>query len=139
MKTLIFLDVPKDASRIIEFVNKSLGAEAMDYHTTFGAKCCEQMVEQIITGFLRDKEGIWCVRKGNFPEEGSYFFGRIMAEVDCLLKVGHDLSSGNLYLQVIKARLTSLQSGDRFIIPREAGIGSLFKPYNFAGPMYAAG
>lgn len=135
MKTLIFIKSNESSSlRVIPHVAKALGVTPVHYFEAFDVKCGEQMVEQVITGVLKDKEGVWYLHDETFPEEGTYFFNRIMAEVDCLLTVRYALGA-KIFIEVNKARLTSLMPGDSFIIPRETSIAGLFKPYNFVGEL----
>lgn len=135
MKTLIFIKSDQSGSlRVLPHVAKALGVTPVHYFEAFDVKCGEQMVEQAITGVLKDKEGVWYLHDGSFPDEGTYFFDRIMAEVDCLLTVRFTIGA-KIFIEVNKARLTSLVPGDSFIIPRETPIAGLFEPYNFVGEL----
>lgn len=134
MKTLIHIKIPRDGQvpRVCSILKEALGVGPDDYFKAFNLTCKDQAVEHIITGGLKPQTGTWFFKSDQFPDEGTYFFNRIMGEVDCLLIVRQDVGN-QLYLEVAKARLTSLEPGDSFVLPRNTRIGALFQPYNFAG------
>ncbi len=134
MKTLIHIKVPRDgqAERACKLLNEALGVKCSNYLKTFNLSCGEQLIEHVIAGGLREQSGIWYVKNEQFPAEDTYFFNRIKNEVDCLLIVRQD-TSNQLRLEIVKARMTSLEPGDSFVLPRSGCIVNLIKPYNFLG------
>lgn len=139
MKTLISVEVPLRGKLhdICGYLEKALSVELKDYFTEFNLNSKEEAIEHIITGGLAEQSGTWFFKYCCFPPEGSHFFNRIMAQVDCLLIVRMESPSNQLYVEVAKARLTSLEPGDSFVIPRTAPIDALITPYNFAEGQHA--